>query len=60
MTISAKKSKPGPAKAAAKKPAAAADAALFGNRAVVAAQLAPLYQAAQAIFGTSPAGAGPR
>jgi hypothetical protein len=40
--------------------AAAADAALFGNRAVVAAQLAPLYQAARAIFGTSPAGAGPR
>lgn len=40
--------------------AAAADAVLFGNRAVVAAQLAPLHQAAQAIIGTTPAGAGPR
>jgi hypothetical protein len=40
--------------------AAAADAALFGDRAVVAAQLAPLHQAAHAIVGTSPAGARPR
>lgn len=38
--------------------AAAADAVLFGNRVMVAAQLAPLQQAAQAIVGT--AGAGPR
>jgi len=38
--------------------AAAADAVLFGNRAVVAAQLAPLHQAAQAIIGTTPSGAG--
>jgi hypothetical protein len=38
--------------------AAAADAVLFGNRVMVAAQLAPLQQAAQAIVGT--ASAGPR
>ena len=37
--------------------AAAADAVLFGNRAVVAAQLLPLHQAAQTIVGTVPAGA---
>ncbi|HYN27884.1 MAG TPA: hypothetical protein VES94_06265 [Burkholderiales bacterium] len=37
--------------------AAAADAAVFGNRAFVAAQLLPLHQAAQAIVGTAPAGA---
>ncbi len=40
--------------------AAAADAALFGGRAVVAAQLAPLHQAAQTIVGTPPAGASSR
>ena len=40
--------------------AAAADAVLFGNRAVVAAQLLPLHRAAQAIVGTVPAGAGLR
>jgi hypothetical protein len=41
--------------------AAAADAALFGNRAVAAAQLAPLQQAARVIVGTAPSsGAGPR
>ena len=39
---------------------AAADAVLFGNRAVVAAQLLPLHQAAQAIVGTVPAGVGLR
>jgi hypothetical protein len=33
---------------------------LFGNRAVVAAQLLPLHQAAQAIVGTVPAGVGLR
>jgi len=40
--------------------AAAADAALFGNRMVEAAQLAPLHQAAQAIVGTPAAGATPQ
>jgi hypothetical protein len=40
--------------------AAAADATLFGNRAVVAAQLAPLHQAAQAIVGTPAVGASSR
>ncbi len=40
--------------------AAAADAVLFGDRAVVAAQLAPLHQAARAIVGTAAAGARPR
>ncbi len=40
--------------------AAAADAVLFGNRLVVAAQLAPLHQAAHAIVGTPAAGAAPR
>ena len=40
--------------------ATAADAVLFGNRAVVEAQLLPLHQAAQAIVGTVPAGAGLR
>jgi hypothetical protein len=40
--------------------ATAADAVLFGSRAVVAAQLAPLRQAAHAIVGTSPVGARPR
>jgi hypothetical protein len=40
--------------------AAAADAVLFGNRLVAAAQLAPLHQAAQAIVGTPAAGAAPR
>jgi hypothetical protein len=39
--------------------AAAADAVLFGNRMVEAAQLAPLHQAAQAIVGTPAAGATP-
>ena len=37
--------------------AAAADAVLFGDRMVEAAQLAPLHQAAQAIVGTPAAGA---
>lgn len=37
--------------------AAAADAVLFGDRMVEAAQLAPLHQAAQAIIGTPAAGA---
>lgn len=37
--------------------AAAADSVLFGNRAVVAAQLASLHHAAQAIVGTYPGGA---
>jgi len=37
--------------------ATAADAVLFGGRAVVAAQLAPLHQAAQTIVGTPAAGA---
>jgi len=36
---------------------AAAEAVLFGNRTVVAAQLSPLHQAAQAIVGTAPFGA---
>ncbi len=36
--------------------AAAADSVLFGNRAVVAARLAPLHRAAQAIVGTPVAG----
>ncbi len=40
--------------------AAAADAVLFGNREVVAAQLAPLHQAARAIVGTPAVGASPR
>jgi hypothetical protein len=40
--------------------AAAADAVLFGNRAVVAAQLAPLRQAARSIIGTPAAGASSR
>ncbi|HEV8645282.1 MAG TPA: DUF4129 domain-containing protein [Burkholderiales bacterium] len=40
--------------------AAAADAVLFGNRVMVAAQLAPLQQAAQAIVGTPMPGAAPR
>jgi len=40
--------------------AAAADSVLFGNRAVVAAQLAPLHQAAEAIVGSPPGGAIPR
>ncbi len=40
--------------------ASAADAVLFGNRAVVAAQLAPLHQAAQAIVGAASAGTRPR
>jgi len=40
--------------------AAAADAVLFGDRMVEAAQLAPLHQAAQAIVGTPAAGATPR
>jgi hypothetical protein len=40
--------------------ATAADAVLFGSRAVVAAQLAPLHHAAHAIVGTSPVGARPR
>lgn len=37
--------------------AAAADAVLFGNRAIVPAQLSPLHQAAQAIVGIGPSGA---
>jgi hypothetical protein len=37
--------------------AAAADAVLFANRAIVEAQLAPLHHAAQAIIGTHGPGA---
>ena len=40
--------------------ATAADAVLFGNCAVVAAQLAPLHHAAQTIVGLPTAGANPR
>jgi len=40
--------------------ATAADAVLFGSRAVVAAQLAPLHHAAQTIVGLPTAGANPR